>query len=81
MQNTVSRSSAKAEYQSMATTGCELQSCASLLRDFSVSVHLLVPLWCNNQAALHITHNPVFHERTKHLEIDCHMYKSRLLLP
>ena len=69
----------------MATTACELQWCASLLRDFAISVHLPVSLWCDNQAALHIAGNPVFHEHTKHLEIDCHIvrerYQSGLLLP
>ena len=69
----------------MATTTCELQWCASILQDFDVSIPLHVPLWCNNHVALHITHNPVFYERTKHLEIDCHLMRenfcSELLFP
>ncbi|KAL0449266.1 UNVERIFIED_CONTAM: Retrovirus-related Pol polyprotein from transposon RE2 [Sesamum latifolium] len=76
-QATVSRSSAEAEYRSMGTTVCELQWISYLLHDFGIPVRM----FCD--AATHI--NPVFHERTKHLDIDCHIvrnqYKLRFIAP
>ncbi|KAL0307059.1 UNVERIFIED_CONTAM: Retrovirus-related Pol polyprotein from transposon RE1 [Sesamum radiatum] len=79
-QATVSRSSAEAEYRSMGATVCELLWISYLLQDFGIPLHSPIPLFCDNKAALHIMANPVFHERTKHLDIDCHIVRNQYKL-
>ncbi|KAK6124979.1 hypothetical protein DH2020_041253 [Rehmannia glutinosa] len=84
-QVTVSKSSAEAEYRSMSQTVCELLWLSYLATDLHICYSLPIPIWCDNQAALYIVANPVFHERTKHVEIDCHIvrdkYKAGFVLP
>jgi hypothetical protein len=78
-QHVVSRSSAEAEYRSMATTLCELKWLKALLVSLGIDHSPPMKIYCDSQAALHIAANPVFHERTKHIEADCHFMHDELL--
>ncbi|XP_021897495.1 uncharacterized protein LOC110814369 [Carica papaya] len=77
-QQVVSRSSAEAEYRSMANTTCEIVWTLKLLRDLKVQHQGPALLYCDNQAALHIASNPMYHERTKHIELDCYFVREKI---
>ncbi|OMO78632.1 Integrase, catalytic core [Corchorus capsularis] len=66
----------QAEYRSMATTACEITWLRTLLHDLTIQLPMPANLYCDNRAALSIAANPVHHERTKHIEIDCHFIRE-----
>nr|XP_016480651.1 PREDICTED: uncharacterized mitochondrial protein AtMg00810-like [Nicotiana tabacum] len=77
-QGTVSRSSAEAEFRSMTTTVAEIKWLVGLFEELGVSVELLVQLHCDSKAAIQIAAHPIFHERTKHIDIDCHCVREKI---
>ena len=62
----------------MAQSVCEIIWIYQLLTEVGLMASLPTKLWCDNQAALHIASNPVFHERTKHIGIDCHYVREKI---
>lgn len=75
-QNIVSHSSAEAEYREMAAATREIKWVIRLMVELGVPITKHVPFFCDSQAAIHIAANPVFHERTKHIESDCHSVRD-----
>ena len=60
-QSVVSRSSAKLEFQAMAQSVCDIMWIRQLLMEVSIETSVPTKLWCDNQAAMHIASNPIFH--------------------
>ncbi|KAI3713164.1 hypothetical protein L1987_71737 [Smallanthus sonchifolius] len=77
-QPTVFLSSAEAEYRSLRRVTQELAWLTLLFVEFRLDNLTPVPLKCDSQAAIHIAKNPVFHERTKHIKLDCHFVREKL---
>lgn len=77
-QPTISLSSAEAEYRAMAKTTCEIVWLRGLLRDLEVQVRGPTRLFCDNDAAIKLASNPIVHERTKHIEVDCHFTREKI---
>ena len=62
----------------MIQSACEIMWLHQLLVEVGIETSIPAKLWCDNQAALHIASNPVFHERTKHIKIDCHFVCEKI---
>ncbi|KAL0420890.1 UNVERIFIED_CONTAM: Retrovirus-related Pol polyprotein from transposon RE2 [Sesamum latifolium] len=71
-QTTVARSSVEAEYRAMGHTTSEVLWLKNILTELGLMYGGPIPMHCDNQAAIHLASHPIFHERTKHIEVDCH---------
>ncbi|XP_078165548.1 uncharacterized protein LOC144560258 [Carex rostrata] len=77
-QNVVTLSSAKSEYRGMVKAICELLWLKKFLTELGFEPQSEMRLLCDNKAAIDIAHNPVQHDRTKHVEVDRHFIKEKL---
>lgn len=69
------RPNGEAEYSAIAKASTELVWMKMLLDELGFPTIDPMKLWCDNQAKIHI---PVFHKRTKHVELDCHSIRDKV---
>lgn len=75
-QTIVARSSTEAKYRVLAATVSKLLWITYILRDFKIEVPQPISLYCDNLSTIRMVENPVHHERTKHVDIDCHFVRD-----
>lgn len=63
----------------MSSASSEIVWLRGLLVDLGVNLQSPTPLHADNTSAIQIASNPVFHERTKHIEVDCHYIRELLV--
>ena len=74
-QQMMSQSFAEAEYRSMANTTCEHKWVNGILSSLGIIHPMPMQLYCDSQ----VTQNHVFHECTKHIEVDCHFVRNEII--
>ncbi|GJY59893.1 ribonuclease H-like domain-containing protein [Tanacetum coccineum] len=67
------------EYRSMSSASCEVVWLGNMLHSIGLKDLYPVELCCDNSSAIQIAANPVFHERTKHFELDVHFVREKVL--
>lgn len=77
-QTVVARSSAEAELRAVAHGICEVLWLKILLEELKAKLEFPLKIYCDNKAAINISHNPVHHDRTKHVEVDRHFIKEKI---
>lgn len=77
-QPTIARSSTESEYKSMANATAEIMWLHSLLNELGCPPSTPATLWYDNVGAIYLSANPVFHARTKHIELDYHFVREKI---
>nr|GEU58299.1 amino acid permease 3-like [Tanacetum cinerariifolium] len=76
-QATLSKSSAEAEYRSMAVATCEVTWIVKIMKDMGVNNLIPTDLYCDNKYAIQIAANPVMYKITKHFDTDVLLLDER----
>ncbi|PKU87324.1 Retrovirus-related Pol polyprotein from transposon TNT 1-94 [Dendrobium catenatum] len=77
-QNTVAKSSTEAEYLGLSSATLDILWLRRLATEFHISQTKPTTIFCDNTSAISLSNNPVFHARTKHIEIDYHFISGHI---
>lgn len=75
---TISRSSAEVEYRNSSSTMVELVWLLEMLKDLDADIKQPMNIYSDSKATIQLVANPIYHERTNHIEIDCHFIREKL---
>ncbi|KAL5778545.1 hypothetical protein ACOSQ2_009282 [Xanthoceras sorbifolium] len=78
-QNVVARSSTEVEYRALSQASTEVLWLSSLFKELGIGLTGVLMLWCDNTNACSLAHNPGFHFRTKHVEVDMHFICEKVV--
>ncbi|XP_021747771.1 uncharacterized protein LOC110713621 [Chenopodium quinoa] len=79
-QATLSKSTAEAEYRGVANVIAETTWLRNLLLELHCPLRKATVVYCDNISAVYMSHNPVHHQRTKHVEMDIHFVREKFSL-
>jgi hypothetical protein len=75
----MSRSSTEAEYRAMADATAEIMWIQAIHQELHIPCPSSAQLWCDDLGAKYLASNPIFHGRMKHVEIDYHFVRDRVV--
>ncbi|KAH9722711.1 Disease resistance-like protein DSC1 [Citrus sinensis] len=78
-QSVVTRSSAESEYKALASASAEIAWIQSLFSELNIRCISAPVIWCDNMSATKLAKNPVYHSRTKHIELNMHFVRDKVL--
>jgi hypothetical protein len=78
-QKIVSRSSIEVEYKAMVDATTEIMWVQVVLNELQIQCSSNARLWCDNMGGKYLTSNPIFHGRMKHIKIDYHFIRDRVV--
>jgi len=77
-QSVVSRSSVESEYRAMENMTCELAWIRGLFTKLDFASECPMRLYCDNLVVIRAVENLVFHERTEHIKVNCHLVRQKI---